>query len=115
MLTGSITPTSTVRLKIRHNGSFIEKVASSIGVGPVDASVKAIVKCFEPMSQVKLLNYNIDAVTGGTEALGQVSIELMDLEDSYIVKASAAHEDIVMSSVLALLKGLNLLMKKKHQ
>ncbi len=114
VLTGSITPTSTVRLKIRNNGVYIEKVASSIGVGPVDASVKAIVKCFEPMSRVRLLEYNIEAVTGGTEALGHVSIELMDLETNQIVKTSATHEDIVMSSVLALLKGLNSIMKKKN-
>jgi 2-isopropylmalate synthase len=115
VLTGSITPTSTVRLKIRNNGSFNEKVASSVGVGPIDASVKAIVKCFEPMSRVQLLEYNIDAVTGGTEALGHVSIELMDLESNYIVKTSATHEDIVMSSVLALLRGLNLIMKNKNK
>ena len=66
------------------------------------------------MSRVKLLGYNIDAVTGGTEALGHVSIELMDLETNLIVKASAAHEDIVMSSVLALIKGLNRIMKDKN-
>ena len=93
---------------------LISTVASSIGVGPVDASMKAIVKCFAPMSKVKLLEYNIDAVTGGTEALGHVSIELMDLDSNYIVRANATHEDIVMSSVLALLKGLNRIMKKKN-
>ena len=114
VLTGSITPTSTVRLKINDNGNYIEKVASSVGVGPVDASVKAIVKCFKPMSKVKLLGFYIDAVTGGTDALGHVSIELMDLESNHIVKTSATHEDIVMSSVLALLKGLNRIMKLKN-
>jgi len=114
VLTGSITPTSTVRLKINDNGNYIEKVASSVGVGPVDASVKAIVKCFKPMSKVKLLGFYIDAVTGGTDALGHVSIELMDLDTNQIVRANAAHEDIVMSSVLALLKGLNRIMKFKN-
>ena len=112
VLTGSITPTSTVRLKIR-NGDFIEKVASSVGVGAVDASVKAIVKCFKPMSNIKLLNFQIDAITGGTEALGHVTIEILDIESKIIVKTSATHEDIVMCSVLALLKGLNLIVKKK--
>ncbi|TFG08400.1 MAG: 2-isopropylmalate synthase [Promethearchaeota archaeon] len=115
VLTGSVTPTSTVRLKIRNNGDkYTEKTASSIGVGPVDASVKAIVKCFEPMSKIKLLEFLIDAVTGGTEALGHVTIELMDLETNHVVKTSATHEDIVMSSVLALLKGLNRVMKHKE-
>jgi len=112
VLTGSITPTSTVRLKIR-NGDFIEKVASSVGVGAVDASVKAIVKCFKPMSNIKLLNFQIDAITGGTEALGHVTIEILDIESKIIVKTSATHEDIVMCSVLALVKGLNLIVKKK--
>ncbi len=115
VLTGSVTPTSTVRLKIRNNGNFITRTASSIGVGPVDASMKAIVKCFQPMNKVQLLDYNIDAVTGGTEALGHVSIELMDLETNYIVSSNATHEDIVMSSVLALLKGLNKLVKEKNK
>jgi len=114
VLTGSITPTSTVRLKIDDNGNSIEKVASSVGVGPVDASVNAIIKCFEPMSKIKLLNYQIDAITGGTEALGHSTIEIMDIESKHIVKASATHEDIVMSSVLSLLKGLNLIVKKKN-
>ena len=114
VLTGSVTPTSTVRLKIYDNGNIIEKVASSVGVGPVDASVKAMIKCFQPMSKIKLLNYQIDAITGGTEALGHTSIEIMDIESNLIVKASATHEDIVMSSVLSLLKGLNLIMQKKN-
>lgn len=111
VLTGSITPTSTVRLKIR-NGDVMEKVASAVGVGPVDASVRAIVKCFKPMSNIKLLNFQLDAITGGTEALGHVTVEIMDLETNIIVKASATHEDIVMSSVLALIKGLNLIVKR---
>jgi len=115
VLTGSVTPTSTVRLKIKNNGEFIEKLASSTGVGPVDASVKAIVKCFEPMSRVKLLEYNIDAITGGSDALGNVMIELMDLDTHYIVKTGATHEDIVMSSVLALLKGLNKIQSYKQR
>ena len=111
VLTGSITPTSTVRLKIR-NGGLMEKVASAVGVGPVDASVKAIVKCFKPMSNIKLLNFQLDAITGGTEALGHVTVEIMDIEKNLIVKTSATHEDIVMCSVLALIKGLNLIVKK---
>ena len=114
VLTGSITPTSTVRLKIDNNGNSIEKVASSIGVGPVDACVNAIIKCFAPMSKIKLLNYQIDAITGGTEALGHTTIEIMDIESRHIVRASATHEDIVMSSVLSLIKGLNLIVKQKN-
>jgi hypothetical protein len=67
------------------------------------------------MSRVKLLEYNIDAITGGSDALGNVNIELMDLDTHYIVKTSATHEDIVMSSVLALLKGLNKIQSYKQR
>ncbi len=114
VLTGSVTPTATVRLRIKNNGGYIEKVASSIGVGPVDASTKAIVQCFDQMSKIKLLGYSMDAVTGGTDALGNVTVELIDLESNHVVKASATHEDIVYSSVLSLIKGLNRIMKSKN-
>ncbi len=105
----------TITEKILNNGDFIEKVASSVGVGPIDACVNAIIQCFEPMSKIKLLNYQIDAITGGTEALGRTTIEIMDIESNHIVKASATNEDIIMSSVLSLIKGLNLIVKKKSQ
>ena len=114
VLTGSVIPTSTVKLRIRNDGEYIEKIASSTGVGPVDASVKAIIACFEQMNKVRLMEYNIDAITGGTETLAHVSIELMESETNYDIKASATHEDIVISSVLALLKGLNLILKHKN-
>lgn len=111
VLTGSITPTATVKLKVKNNGNYISKIGSSIGVGPIDASMQAILKIISSMQSIKLLSYNIDAVTGGTDALGRVFIELMDEKSGKIVDASATHEDIVMSSILALLKGLNKLIK----
>ncbi|MHA1341128.1 MAG: 2-isopropylmalate synthase [Promethearchaeota archaeon] len=107
VLTGSITPTATVKLKIRKNGKFESIIGSSIGVGPVDASMQAIMKLIRQDLKLKLLSYNIDAVTGGTDALGRVFIELMDEKTQKIVTASAINEDIVMSSVLALIQGLN--------
>ncbi|MCP4763752.1 MAG: 2-isopropylmalate synthase [archaeon] len=112
VLTGSVTPTATVKLKIKKNGDYETKVGASIGVGPVDASMQAILRVISKDMQFKLLSYNIDAVTGGTDALGHVFIELMNEKTGHIVTASATHEDIVMSSNLALLKGLNKLIKK---
>ncbi|MHA1819098.1 MAG: 2-isopropylmalate synthase [Promethearchaeota archaeon] len=111
VLTGSVTPTSTVKLKVKKNGEYETKIDASIGVGPVDASMKAILKVMERYKAIKLLSYNIDAVTGGTDALGRVYIELMDEKTGKVIEASAIHEDIVMSSVLALITGLNKLIK----
>jgi isopropylmalate/homocitrate/citramalate synthase len=111
VLTGSVTPTATVKLKIKNNGGYLSQVGSSIGVGPVDASMHAILNIMSSWQSIKLLSYNIDAVTGGTDALGHVFIEIMDEKSGKIVDSSATHEDIVMSSNLALLKGLNKLIK----
>ncbi|MBD3352587.1 MAG: 2-isopropylmalate synthase [Candidatus Lokiarchaeota archaeon] len=111
VLTGSVTPTSTVKLKIKKNGDYETIIGSSIGVGPVDASMQAILKIIKQDLEFELLSYNIDAVTGGTDALGRVFIELMDKKTQKIVTASATNEDVVMSSVLALLNGMNKLIK----
>ncbi len=115
VLTGSVTPTATVRLKIRNNGDvdFTEKIASSIGNGPIDASINAIVKCFSKMSKILLLSFDIEAITGGTDALGHVSIEVMDRDTNHIVTSDATHEDVVMSSVLAMIKALNKIVQQK--
>ena len=114
VLTGSVTPTATVRLKIRNNGDFIEKIASSIGNGPIDASINAIVRCFSKMSRILLLSFDIEAITGGTDALGHVSIEVEDRETNNIVTSNATHEDVVMSAVLAMIKALNKLVRQKN-
>ncbi len=115
VLTGSVTPTATVRLKIRNNGNFIEKISSSIGNGPIDASINAIVKCFSKMSKILLLSFDIEAITGGTNALGHVTIEVMDVDTNIIVSSNATHEDVVMSSVLAMIKALNKIVLQKNQ
>ncbi|MHA1727789.1 MAG: 2-isopropylmalate synthase [Promethearchaeota archaeon] len=107
---GINTPFAMVRLKLRTNGNWEERVGSSIGVGPVDASMQAIFKVISKDIKVKLLSYGIEAVTGGTDAIGVSNIEILDLKTDKIYGGSAAHEDIVMSSNLALLKCLNKLL-----
>ena len=48
--------------------------ASSVGDGPVDACYKAIEKITKV--KAKLAQYNIQAVTGGKDALGEVTVKL---------------------------------------
>ena len=50
------------------------KEAASIGDGPVDAVYKAISAVTG--TSAKLMRYDIRAVTSGTEALGEVTVEL---------------------------------------
>ena len=111
VLTGTVTPTSTVKLKVKMNGDYEIRTGSNIGVGPVDASMQAILKVIKKDMNFKLLSYNIDAVTGGTDALGRVFIEIMNQNTGQIVESSVTSEDVVTASVQALIKGINKLIK----
>lgn len=111
----NVTPTATVKLKIEHQDEWSEHIASAIGVGPVDAACAALSKAFKRyytrIGDVKLVEYNLEAITGGTDALGHVRVRLED-DRGFLVDARATHEDIVMSSVLAMINGLNRIVAK---
>jgi 2-isopropylmalate synthase len=80
----------------------------------VDAAVKSIMKVFKEIGQIELEEYEIEAVTGGTDALGVTAVKIRD-ENGLVVSAGAANEDIVMSSVQAVLNALNKLMKLRSR
>lgn len=111
----NVTPTATVKLKIKHGDVWSEHIASAIGVGPVDAACNALSKAFTryfvKIGKVKLAEYNLEAITGGTDALGHVRVRLQD-DRGFLVDARATHEDIVLSSVLAMINGLNRIVAK---
>lgn len=120
VLTGTVTPTATVKLKMKRkvgncDEEWCHKVGSSTGVGPVDASMQAILKVIKEEMEFKLLSYNIDAVTGGTDALGRVFIEIMNEKTDQVVESSATTQDIVTASNLALLKGINKLIRLERK
>ncbi len=113
----NVTPSATVRLKIKINDEWVDKVAADIGVGPVDASCNALAKVWEQFGygKLKLKEYHLDAITGGTDALGRVKVKLEDMFGNYI-NARAVNPDIVMSSVQAMINGMNrYLMKFKNK
>jgi 2-isopropylmalate synthase len=88
----------------------IEKVDESDGDGMVDACFKAIYKIagFHP----ELERYSVKAITGGTDALGEVSCLVR--ENGMTVAGAGAHSDIVMASALALVNALNRLKGRKQ-
>jgi len=109
VLTGSVTPTATVKLTVNSKGTTKTEIESSIGAGPVDAAMNAIIKCYKKSGEeydMKLKEYAIDAVSGGSDALGHVHITVNDKFGKEYT-SEATHEDIVMSSVLSLIKALN--------
>jgi 2-isopropylmalate synthase len=81
-----------------------KKTGKGKGVGPVDAVSHAVRTMIDP--SISLKEYNLKAITGGTDALADVSITVQDKKGS-IFKAEAVNEDIIMASASALIKGMN--------
>jgi len=92
-------PTATVQMEVE--GALIKDVG--MGDGPVDAAFKTIAKITRTKST--LLKYSVDAITGGTDAQGVVTVRLE--EDGREIVGRGAHNDIIMASVLAYLNALN--------
>ncbi len=96
-----VTPTASVRLLVDGK----EFLNSGTGVGPVDAAMNAIRKVVEGMSNVRLEEYHVDAISGGTDAVVNVVVRLTD--GRRIVTARGTSSDIIMASVQAMLSGVN--------
>jgi len=98
-----ITPTASIILEI--NGREI--VSADVGLGPVDAAINAIKKAVSEYADIELVSYHVDAITGGTDALVDVIVQLR--RGDKIVTARGARTDIIMASVEAFIEGLNML------
>ncbi len=112
VITGiKVIPTASVRLVLDGK----EYIAAETGVGPVDAVLKAIQKITNNLEKIRLNEYRLEAITGGSNAVAEVVIKVED-EKGNIVSARAAREDIVMASVEAMINGINkCLIKNRKQ
>jgi 2-isopropylmalate synthase len=105
-----VIPTASVKLIIDGK----EYVAAETGVGPVDAAIKAIQKITDNLANVRLTEYRLEALTGGSDAVAEVIIKVED-KDGNVVSARGAREDIVMASVEAMISGINKILSKKFK
>jgi 2-isopropylmalate synthase len=101
-----IKPTATVILKIDGN----EVSGVSLGAGPIDAAYKAVAKLVKTES--RLLGFAVNSITGGTDALGEVTVRLE--EGSHVVTGHGTDPDIITASVMAYLNALNRLEHSKE-
>ncbi len=79
------------------------------GDGPVDAVYKTIATITKTKSI--LMKYSVNAITGGTDAQGEVTVRLR--EGDHIVLGQGAHTDIIVASAKAYINALNKLEYKK--
>jgi 2-isopropylmalate synthase len=83
--------------------------AKIIGAGPVDAVYSAIKKLTKTKPQ--LIDYSIQAITGGTDALGEVTVRISD--GQRIFSGHGADIDILVASAKAFLAAINRLLYDK--
>ena len=103
VVTGNkVTPTATLKLLIEGK----EYQSANNGVGPIDAASKAIQKSIGDIMKFRLVEFSLDAMSGGTDALAAVTVKLAG-ENGRLVSARAVHEDIVMAGVMAVVNAAN--------
>ncbi len=108
VMAGNITvPTATVKMEV--DGKIIQEVG--FGDGPVDATFKTIKKITRTRS--KLLQFAINAITGGTEAQGEVTVRLE--EKGQTVIGQGADTDVIVASAKAYINALNKLEYRKKE
>jgi len=93
-------PTATVRLL--YQDKYIEDAAC--GDGPVDASFKAIDRITK--FKIKLIDYNVRAVTRGKDAQAEVSVKVRDEQNNIYVGRSVS-TDTLEATIKAYLKVVN--------
>jgi len=99
--TGEI-PVATVTLTVDTS----EQHGQANGSGPVDATFKAIEGIIQ--LNAELLLYSVNAITGGTDAQGEVTVRLE--KAGRIVNGQGADTDIIAASAKAYINALNKLL-----
>ena len=94
------TPTATVTLRMPDGQDLTD---AAIGTGPVDAIYKAINRVVKIEND--LIEYSVQSVTAGIDAMGEVTIRLQQQERIY--SGHAANTDIVVASAYAYINALN--------
>jgi D-citramalate synthase len=102
-------PTASVTLVV--NGQ--EMTGAATGDGPVDAAMEVLRKCVADVADIRLEEYHVDAIQGGTDALVDVTVRLS--KDGKIITSRGARTDIIMASVEAMIAGMNRLLREEHE
>lgn len=92
-------PTATVKLKIKGR----EAQSAGFGVGPIDAAFNTIAKMTG--SRTRLMRFSVNAITGGMDAQGEVTVRLQ--ENGLVALGKGTDPDIITASAKAYVNGLN--------
>ena len=99
-----VMPTASVKINV--DGEDV--LNAGVGLGPVDAAINAL-KSLDIFKDIKLVEYHVDSLTGGTDAFIDVIIKLQ--KGDKIVSARGTEADIINASVKAYIDGVNRLIR----
>ena len=92
-------PTATIQMDV--DGEQRQK--AGFGMGPIDATFNTIQEMVG--SDVELLRFTISAITGGTDAQGEVTVRLK--QNGVVALGKGTDPDIITASAKAYINGLN--------
>ncbi|MCX5748705.1 MAG: 2-isopropylmalate synthase [Candidatus Saganbacteria bacterium] len=98
-------PTAEVSLMYKGKACKVK----GFGDGPVDAVYKVIDKIVK--RPVKLVDYIIQAITGGTDAMGEVMVRIKEKEQ--IFSGHGSDTDIIIASAKAYINAINKMVNEK--
>jgi len=101
----NVIPTASVTMKVNDE----EVIGAATGTGPVDAAIKVLQQSVAIAGDIKLEEYHVDAITGGADAMVDVTVKLR--KDGRAITSRGARTDIIQASVEAVLAGMNRLLK----
>lgn len=102
-------PTASVTMLVHGD----EITGAAVGTGPVDAAIRALQRSVAAVGNIRLDEYRVDAITGGTDAVVDVSVKLS--RNGKTVTSRGARTDIIMASVEAVIAGMNRLLREEHE
>jgi len=103
--TGSNNALAQASVCLCVNGKTVR--GEALGVGPVDAAINAVKDAVKETENITLEQYNVKAITGGTDAVVEVVVNMR--KGTRIVTAMGVREDIVKASMEAVISGMNVL------
>ncbi len=101
------TPVAAVEMDVQGE----RRRGASWGAGPVDAVFQAIAQIVPEMKEVGLQLYQVHAITGGTDAQGEVTVRLE--RGDRVAQGQGADSDVIVASAKALINALNKLVHKR--
>jgi len=104
---GGVPPTAAVLMDV----DGIEKSHAGFGVGPIDAVFNVIADMVG--RQPELEQYSVNAITGGTDAMGEVTVRIA--ENGFSAIGRGAHPDIIVASAKAYVNALNHLVQAEKE